>query len=132
MRALDKDPEYRYATAKELGRALGYLQPQAGHLKTDQMPPANLVVIQGPRQGHRIPLSDQCLALGRLELGSSNALISRHHANVFCRGGSYWLEDLSKNGTWVDNQRIYGEVPLTSGSVVVIGDVVLKLEQAFT
>lgn len=59
-------------------------------------------------------------------------MISRHHVNVFCRGGTYWLEDLSKNGTWVDNQRVYGEVPLTSRSVVVIGDVVLRLEQGST
>jgi serine/threonine protein kinase len=132
MRALSKDLKHRYTTARELGRALGYLQPLSGHLDTDRMPPASLVVTQGPEQGHRIQLSDQCLALGRLELGSSNAMISRHHANVVYRGGTYWLEDLSKNGTWVDNQRIYGEVPLTSRSVVVIGDVVLRLEQAST
>jgi len=132
MRALDKDLKRRYATAREMGRALGYLQPTAKRPEAVQTPPASLLVTQGPRQGHRIPLSNQHLALGRVELGSSNAMISRHHVNVFCRGGTYWLEDLSKNGTWVDNQRVYGEVPLTSRSVVVIGDVVLRLEQGST
>jgi hypothetical protein len=130
MRALDKELKRRYATARELGRALGYLQPEAEHRGTARIPSASLLVAQGPKVGHRIPVSGQGLVLGRLELGSSNAMISRHHANVFYRGGTYWIEDLSKNGTWVDNQRVYGEVPLTSHSVVVIGDVVLKLEQA--
>jgi hypothetical protein len=113
-----------------MGRALGYLQPKAEHRETAQIPSASLLVAQGPKRGHHIPLSGQRLVLGRVELGSSNAMISRHHANIFYRGGTYWLEDLSKNGTWVDNQRVYGEVPLTSRSIVVIGDVVLKLEQA--
>jgi serine/threonine protein kinase len=130
MRALDKELKRRYTTAREMGRALGYLQPKAEHRETAQIPSASLLVAQGPKRGHHIPLSGQGLVLGRVELGSSNAMISRHHANIFYRGGTYWLEDLSKNGTWVDNQRVYGEVPLTSRSIVVIGDVVLKLEQA--
>jgi serine/threonine protein kinase len=131
MRALHKDLKRRYPTARELGRALGYFQPTAEHPEKDRTPPASLLVTEGPRQGRRIPLSNQRQVLGRLELGSSNAMISRHHVSVFYRGGTYWLEDLSKNGTWVDNKRVYGEVPLTSHSVVVIGDVVLKLDQAF-
>jgi serine/threonine protein kinase len=130
MRALKKEAKQRYPTARELGRALGYLQPRAEHRETVKAPCASLVVTQGPKKGHRIPLSDQRLILGRLELGSANAMISRQHANIFYRGGTYWLEDLSKNGTWVDNQRVYGEVPLTNRSVVVIGDIVLRLETA--
>jgi pSer/pThr/pTyr-binding forkhead associated (FHA) protein len=92
-------------------------------------PKASLTIVQGPRQGQRIDLSDKPMTLGRLELGSTNTTISRRHAAVHFRGGSYWLEDMSKNGTWVDNQRAYGEVPLKTGSMIVIGDNVLKLEQ---
>jgi len=128
MRALKKEARQRYATARELGGALGHLQPKVEYPEMAKTPPASLVITQGPRQGHRIPLSNRRLVLGRLELGSANAMISRQHASVFYRGGTYWLEDLSKNGTWVDNQRVYGEVPLTSRSVVVIGDIVLRLE----
>lgn len=132
MRALKKQLKHRYPSARELGRALGYLEPRAQPLETGHTPPGWLVITQGPNQGHRIPLSNQHLTLGRLELGSSNAMISRRHANVFYRGGSYWLEDISKNGTWVDNQRVYGELPLTGRSVIVIGDIVLRLESAST
>ena len=130
MRALNKEVKRRYATAKEMGRALSYLQPAARRPEGAQTPPASRVVTQGPKPGHRISLSSQRLALGRIELGSSNEMISRHHASVFYKDGSYWLEDLSKNGTWVDNRRVYGEVPLRRHSIVVIGDVVLRLEQA--
>jgi pSer/pThr/pTyr-binding forkhead associated (FHA) protein len=73
-------------------------------------------------------LSDQAVILGRLELDAANTMISRRHASVSFRGGSYWLEDSSKNGTWVDNVRVYGEVPLADGSVIMIGDNVLRLE----
>jgi serine/threonine protein kinase len=130
MRALEKDVNHRYATAKELGEAMGYEEP-LDHITTSVQPiQASLVIVQGPRRGQRITLSSQSLPLGRKELSSNNTTISRHHANVVFRGGSYWLEDTSKNGTWVNNTRVYGETPLVNGSVIVIGDNVLRLEQS--
>lgn len=130
MRALKKDVKDRYSTAQEMGQALGYrdsmvMAPaQASVLSS----PANLIIVQGQRQGQQIPLADGGLALGRLDLDPSNTSISRHHVNIVFRGGTYWLQDMSKNGTWLDNQRIYGEAPLTTGSVIGIGDNVLRLE----
>ncbi|NIV39974.1 MAG: FHA domain-containing protein [Anaerolineae bacterium] len=91
---------------------------------------ASLVIVQGPRHGQRITLSSELLPLGRRELQSNDTTISRRHAKVVLRGGSYWIEDMSKNGTWVDNTRVYGEAPLVDGSVIVIGDNVLRLEQS--
>jgi pSer/pThr/pTyr-binding forkhead associated (FHA) protein len=132
MHALNKDLRDRYPTARELGDALG-CQPSLLGPASDRAlkpTPASLVVLQGPRQGERFVLSDQALPLGRFELGSSNTMISRQHINISYRGGSYWLEDRSKNGTWVNNLRVYGEVPIVQGSVIVIGDNVLKLEHA--
>jgi serine/threonine protein kinase len=130
MRALKKELKARYATAKELGEALGYQEPPDRITSSIQPIQASLVIVQGPRRGQRIPLSTQLLALGRNELSSNNTTISRRHANVTFRGGSYWLDDTSKNGTWVDNTRVYGEAPLVNGSVIVIGDNVLRLEQS--
>ena len=130
MRALEKDLNDRYATAKELGEALGYQEPLDRITTSVQPIQATLVIVQGPRRGQGITLSSQSLPLGRNELGSSNTTISRRHANVVFRGGSYWLEDRSKNGTWVDNTRVYGEAPLVNGSTIVIGDNVLRLEQS--
>jgi serine/threonine protein kinase len=129
MRALKKEIRERYATAKEMGQALGYKEPVEPRASPEAIVRANLLVVQGPRRGQRIQLPDGVLVLGRLELGSANTAISRHHANILFRGGTYWLEDLSKNGTWLDQQRVYGEAPLKVGSVITIGDNVLKLEQ---
>ena len=130
MRALEKDLQDRFPTAKELGDALGYQEPLERITTSVQPIQASLVIVQGPRQGARITLSSELLPLGRRELNSNNTTISRQHANVVLRGGSYWLEDMSKNGTWVDNTRVYGEAPLVNGSVIVIGDNVLRLEQS--
>ena len=130
MRALEKDLQARFPTAKELGDALGY-QEQVERITTSVQPiRASLIIVQGPRQGQQISLSSELLSLGRRELQSNNTTISRRHANVVLRGGSYWLEDTSTNGTWVDNTRVYGEAPLVNGSVIVIGDNVLRLEQS--
>ncbi len=130
MRALRKDLKDRFATAKELGEAMGYEEPTDRITTSVQPIQAVLVIVQGPRRGERISLSSQSLSLGRSELNSGNNAISRRHANVVLRGGSYWLEDTSKNGTWVDNMRVYGEAPLVDGSVIVIGDSILRLEQS--
>lgn len=129
MRALKKNLKDRYPTAKELGQALGYQQQKTQQPAQPRPSRASLVVLQGPRQGQRIPLTSQPLALGRFDLGSSNTAISRRHASIVFRGGSYWLEDMSKNGTWIDNMRVYGEAPLRPGATIVIGENVLRLEQ---
>jgi serine/threonine protein kinase len=130
MRALKKDLKERFNTAKEMGQALGYRESGAPRISSTKPSAASLVILQGPRHGQRIPLTNPPLTLGRLDLGSANTTISRHHANILFRGGSYWLEDSSKNGTWVDNLRVYGEVPLKTGSIIVIGDNVLRLEKS--
>lgn len=129
MRALRKGLKERYTSARELGEALGY-QPYPDRTTTSEQPAqASLLVVQGPLCGKRIYLAALPLDLGRRELGSDDTTISRCHARISRRGGSYWLEDTSKNGTWVNNTRVYGEAPLADGSVIVIGDSVLKLEQ---
>jgi serine/threonine-protein kinase len=129
MRALKKDLKDRYETAKEMGQALGYKQVTDSHPALVKPSSAGLVVLRGARCGQRIALGEQELTLGRLSLYSSNTAISRNHAKIVFKGTSYWLEDLSKNGTWVDRQRVYGEIPLRSGSIITIGDNVLRMDQ---
>ena len=138
MYALKKKLTDRYPTAKEMGQALGFKERAQGAAQGAapvRSAPArrattSLLVLQGPRKGQRIPLSSQVLTLGRLNLGSSNTTVSRRHANILFRGDNHWLQDTSKNGTWVDNQRVYGEVPLQTSAMIVIGDSVLRLEQS--
>lgn len=147
MRALKKNLKDRYTTARELGQALGYREGGARAARPAaavRAVQASLAILEGPRQGQRIALTGpsaglgtgpsaglgtgHVLTLGRFELGSANTTISRRHANILFRGGSYWLEDTSKNGTWVNNQRVYGEVPLSNGAIIVMGENVLRLE----
>jgi pSer/pThr/pTyr-binding forkhead associated (FHA) protein len=131
MKALEKDIKKRYPSAREMGAALGgdettldLPMPQARPTR------ASLVVLEGPRRGYRFSLGEAALPLGRLDLGSANMAISRRHVCIDCRGGGYWLQDTSKNGTLVDRQRVYGEVPLRAGALIVIGDNVLQFDAA--
>jgi serine/threonine protein kinase len=129
MRALSKNLKDRYPTAKEMGQAIGYVEEVSVRATAVPSARASLLVLQGPRRGQRISLNKHPVTLGRNDLGSSNMTVSRKHVHISFRGDTYWLEDNSKNGTWVDNQRVYGEIPLKTGAVIVIGDSVLRLER---
>ncbi|MBK9000785.1 MAG: GGDEF domain-containing protein [Myxococcales bacterium] len=90
---------------------------------------AFLVVIAGPRLGHRVLLGEETLDIGRgvgcgfqLDLDS----VSRLHARVRWDGARHFIEDLrSTNGTYVNENRV-GEHPLADGDRVGIGKVLLK------
>jgi pSer/pThr/pTyr-binding forkhead associated (FHA) protein len=52
----------------------------------------------------------------------SDASVSRHHASIECRNGSFVLRDLgSQNGTWLGERRVT-EAPLTRGDTLRLGD----------
>jgi len=56
---------------------------------------------------------------------------SSEHALLFYRGGQWWLEDRgSRNGTTLNDVIIDGPTVVSSGDVVGIGRVQLKLELA--
>jgi serine/threonine protein kinase len=129
MRALNKDVKARYTTAKEMGEALGYRESEPIHTSSILPMRMSLVILQGPRQRHRITLAGEETVLGRADLGSSNTTISRQHVHITFRAGRYWLQDMSKNGTWIDQQRVYGEVPLQTGALIAIGDNLLRFER---
>jgi DNA-binding winged helix-turn-helix (wHTH) protein len=55
--------------------------------------------------------------------------VSRHHARLHAHGSDISLEDLgSKNGTWVNGERIDGPVPLTDGTSFRLGSETLRFE----
>jgi serine/threonine protein kinase/ribosomal protein L40E len=129
MRALEKNVKDRYKTAREMGEALGYREMSLVPASPPRQPgEASLLILHGPRRGQRIRLANHSLTLGRIDLDSTNTAISRQHVSIIYRGGGYWLQDMSKNGTWVNDQRVYGEVPLATGALIRIGDNVLALE----
>ena len=52
-----------------------------------------------------------------------DGLVSSQHARITRGAGGYDLEDLgSKNGTWVDNQRIEAKVRLRDGALLFFGN----------
>ena len=58
----------------------------------------------------------------------SDPQVSRHHATFFWQGGVYYVQDHgSANGTFVDEQRISGTVPLRDGVTVRMGDTVFDV-----
>lgn len=129
IRALKKDIRQRYATAAEMGQALGYHEV-AEPLPVPDLPTrASLLILHGGRRGQRITLTNGMVSLGRQDIDPSDTGISRHHANIIFRGGTYWLQDTSKNGTWIDSQRVFEEVPLRTGTQIKIGESVLRLER---
>jgi DNA-binding winged helix-turn-helix (wHTH) protein len=55
--------------------------------------------------------------------------VSRHHARLNATEDVVSIEDLgSKNGTWVDGERIHGSVPLTDGTCFRLGSETVRFE----
>jgi DNA-binding winged helix-turn-helix (wHTH) protein len=77
--------------------------------------------------GPRLEIGDSSIALaegeniiGRELLGTPDA--SRHHARIDVEGSQISIEDLaSKNGTFVNGERIQKRTPLRNGDQIVFG-----------
>jgi hypothetical protein len=127
MKALEKDPEQRFGSAREVSQALGYqsqvIIPSPPHLKV-----AYIVVMQGSEAGQRFMLGPEATVLGREQIAPRNLQVSRHHMSITPRGDQLWLEDTSLNGTWVNGERIFGEIPIKVGDEIVVGNCVLRVE----
>jgi DNA-binding winged helix-turn-helix (wHTH) protein len=55
--------------------------------------------------------------------------VSRHHARLNVTEDGVSIEDLgSKNGTWVNGERIHGTVPLTDGTCFRLGSETVRFE----
>lgn len=126
MRALAKDPRKRYQDGDEMASALG-VKPDLPIAKPD-LSTARLQIVQGPNHGRSLPLSSDLVEITRQTLDPTNSAISRCHARIHRRGEAFWLEDCSKNGTWVNNQRVAGEHLLSIGDQIRICNCVLRLE----
>jgi hypothetical protein len=90
-----------------------------------------LVIREGDGAGGEHPLDGE-LVLGR-EPGAAGLLledpgISRRHAAVRERAGAITVEDLgSSNGTFVNGERITGEVELADGDEIQLGGTVISV-----
>jgi ABC transport system ATP-binding/permease protein len=84
-----------------------------------------LTIKAGPDTGKAIKLSDSDLIIGRVPpagLVIGHAEVSRQHARIFYRDGTFYIEDLgSSNGTVVGGKPVTTAVPLKSGDVIALG-----------
>lgn len=89
-------------------------------------PPARLVMVSAPAPGAEFSMTKPALSIGRLEeldLCISHRSISREHARVTQKAGSFEIEDLrSANGIRVNGVGVKRS-PLRSGDIVELGQV---------
>ncbi|MDO9299763.1 MAG: FHA domain-containing protein, partial [Anaerolineales bacterium] len=80
------------------------------------------------------PLEGDQLVIGRDSsngVAINDAEISRKHSRLIFQGGKYVLEDLgSTNGTFVNGQRLAGQVVLKPGDVVSLGEQIVLMYDA--
>ncbi len=83
------------------------------------------------KEGGNLPL----LPLTSLGRAPSNTILlddsfaSNQHAMVILRSGQWWLEDVgSSNGTLLNGYRIEEPVVISTGDIIGLGQVELKLE----
>lgn len=85
----------------------------------------------------RFPLSKPRITIGRARSSDvflPDQWLSRHHAAIEQRQGSYYLLDLgSKNGTLLNGERVSGDRRLRDGDIITLGEHVLafSLEDEF-
>jgi serine phosphatase RsbU (regulator of sigma subunit) len=93
---------------------------------------ARLLVLRGPKTGASFTLDQGCALIGRVSevpISLPAPAVSRRHAQISFREGTYFLEDLgSANGTFVNAQRLTAGQALRDGDQVTIGDWVLQFQ----
>lgn len=85
-----------------------------------------LTVVQGGVVVHAVALAEAPLRVGRApanELVIADDSVSWHHAQVWVEGPRAWIQDLaSRNGTFVNDDRIHGPTPVGSGDRIRVGE----------
>ncbi|MEN0111342.1 MAG: SpoIIE family protein phosphatase [Planctomycetota bacterium] len=95
---------------------------------------ANLRIVQGVEPNKSFPLEAASSTIGRsaeCEIALDVAAVSRRHAAIAREGEAHFVEDLgSRNGTFVNGQRIDGRHQLTHGDRIVVCDQEFAFEDA--
>jgi hypothetical protein len=111
------------------------LQATTAVLQLRRQAAGRLVVVANeaaePAVGAAFPLRP-VTSIGRAASSSvviDDSYVSQEHALLAERGGQWWLEDLgSRNGTLLNEMPLGETAVVSSGDVITIGGVQLKLE----
>jgi pSer/pThr/pTyr-binding forkhead associated (FHA) protein len=91
-----------------------------------------LVIFRGDSVESELQLRRQTVRIGRdtrNDVVLDDKTVTRFHAEVTHEGGTYYVSDLdSRNGVWINNQRIKGKTPLALGVPVTVGAYEVTLE----
>lgn len=91
-----------------------------------------LIVVHGKHAGQEIPIPGPKFFIGRAEdcnLRPHSDLVSRHHCAIVVEEGFVAVRDFnSKNGTFVNGQRITGETELKSGDHLKVGQIEFEVQ----
>jgi len=92
--------------------------------------PAALLVVGGELNGTIFDLTEKDTTVGR---NADNVIplefqgISRHHMKVSFNEGSFLVQDTgSKNGTYLNNQKVEKPTELAKGDIIKLGSIALK------
>lgn len=92
----------------------------------------NFLVRSGTLKGQRLVVKTPIVNIGRAEYNDvvlPDESVSTAHAKLQRREGVWVLVDLdSTNGTFVDGERVKGEIPLAPGAAVRFGEISLVFE----
>ena len=91
-----------------------------------------LVVCSGKNAGQVVPVTGERFFIGRAEdcqLRPNTDLISRHHCVITVEDGFVTVRDFgSRNGTFVNGERIRGEEELSNGDTLAVGPLKFVVE----
>ncbi len=94
----------------------------------------NLIVVSGKSAGQKVPVAGPKFFVGRAEdchLRPGSDLVSRHHAVILVEEGFAAVRDFgSKNGTFVNGERVRTERELKNGDHLKIGPLEFEVELA--
>ena len=82
-----------------------------------------LIAQSGPLRGQRWVLSETDLSIGRdsdCDIVVADSTVSRKHAIITKRDSDWIIEDMSKNGTYVNDKVVRGSIKLNDGDFVSI------------
>ena len=150
LTSLQKNVNKRYRDGHSMGQALGYRPTPAGPIPCPVAPQASrdplrrapdvgdrpatsasrarqLVVLEGPSANQQWMMTET-LVLGRADLDPQDVRVSRHHIQIEAREDGCWLQDLSANGTWINQKRVTDAVRLYPGDLIAVGESVLQVQ----
>jgi serine/threonine protein kinase len=137
LRALEKDQARRFRHARAFAEAIGYRADQTLHVaipvltRSAPAPRAvnpRLVVTSGSMKG-KVLACGAGTALSRSAVDPNDGLISRQHARLVQSGDQFFIEDLgSRNGTYVNGERLTGRRRLKPKDQVLLGTTHLIFE----